>query len=235
MLAKGDRVVPIPGSSRPETAVASAEAADIELTPEEVARSTLPEPSGRRGRAGRGRRTATVRGRGHRCAQPTERGRRDDDHTAGDGRHPHHEARLAPAAALRGWATPWSPTQPDDETLDDITGGGRRAPGRGERLGRPPPRFLGAGLRDLRHPPVERAPIRSRNAFPDCVVSGMANPMGIGARLWREGEEAVCQVTLGPAFEGAPGRAHGGVVAALIDETMGLVCRSPPARPSPAA
>jgi acyl-coenzyme A thioesterase PaaI-like protein len=30
-------------------------------------------------------------------------------------------------------------------------------------------------------------------------------------------------VTLGKAFEGAPGRAHGGIVAALIDETMGLV------------
>jgi acyl-coenzyme A thioesterase PaaI-like protein len=30
-------------------------------------------------------------------------------------------------------------------------------------------------------------------------------------------------VTLGAAFEGAPGRAHGGIVAALIDETMGLV------------
>lgn len=38
MLAKGDRVVPIPGSSRPETAVASAAAADIELTADEVAR-----------------------------------------------------------------------------------------------------------------------------------------------------------------------------------------------------
>jgi aryl-alcohol dehydrogenase-like predicted oxidoreductase len=38
MLAKGDRVIPIPGSSRPETARASAEAADIKLTPDEVAR-----------------------------------------------------------------------------------------------------------------------------------------------------------------------------------------------------
>jgi aryl-alcohol dehydrogenase-like predicted oxidoreductase len=37
MLAKGSRVIPIPGSSRPETAVASSEAADIQLTPEEVA------------------------------------------------------------------------------------------------------------------------------------------------------------------------------------------------------
>jgi aryl-alcohol dehydrogenase-like predicted oxidoreductase len=38
MLAKGDHVVPIPGSSRPETALASAAAGDIDLTPQEVAR-----------------------------------------------------------------------------------------------------------------------------------------------------------------------------------------------------
>ena len=37
MLAKGSRVIPIPGSSRPETAIASAAAADITLTPEQVA------------------------------------------------------------------------------------------------------------------------------------------------------------------------------------------------------
>ena len=38
MLAKGSRVIPIPGSSRPQTAVASAAAADLVLTPEQVAR-----------------------------------------------------------------------------------------------------------------------------------------------------------------------------------------------------
>lgn len=38
MLAKGSRVIPIPGSSRPETARASAAAADIELSAEEVRR-----------------------------------------------------------------------------------------------------------------------------------------------------------------------------------------------------
>jgi aryl-alcohol dehydrogenase-like predicted oxidoreductase len=38
MLAKGSRVIPIPGSSRPETAIASAAAADLVLTPEQVAR-----------------------------------------------------------------------------------------------------------------------------------------------------------------------------------------------------
>jgi aryl-alcohol dehydrogenase-like predicted oxidoreductase len=38
MLAKGSRVIPIPGSSRPATATASAAAADIALTADQVAR-----------------------------------------------------------------------------------------------------------------------------------------------------------------------------------------------------
>jgi aryl-alcohol dehydrogenase-like predicted oxidoreductase len=38
MLAKGSRVIPIPGSSRPETALASAAAADLVLTPDQVSR-----------------------------------------------------------------------------------------------------------------------------------------------------------------------------------------------------
>jgi acyl-coenzyme A thioesterase PaaI-like protein len=62
-----------------------------------------------------------------------------------------------------------------------------------------------------------------RQLFADSIVSGGANPMGLGAWLWRDGDQAVMEATLGKAFEGAPQRAHGGIVAALIDETMGLV------------
>ncbi len=57
----------------------------------------------------------------------------------------------------------------------------------------------------------------------DSVVSGAANPMGLGARYWLEGETAVMEVVFGRAFEGAPGRTHGGILATLIDETMGTV------------
>ena len=59
--------------------------------------------------------------------------------------------------------------------------------------------------------------------FPDCVVSGQANPMGVAIEARREGDDAVTRVVLGPAFEGAPGRAHGGIVAAIFDDTMGFV------------
>lgn len=64
---------------------------------------------------------------------------------------------------------------------------------------------------------------RPKHLFSDSIVSGRANPMGMEASLWKEGDEAVMEVTLGPAFEGAPDRAHGGVMAALIDELMGQV------------
>src|SRR3954451_5257651 len=68
--------------------------------------------------------------------------------------------------------------------------------------------------------PPEGSPI---GTFPDCVVSGDANPMGLDVQFFREGDEAVSRTLLGPAFEGAPNRAHGGVVAAVFDDLMGFV------------
>lgn len=64
---------------------------------------------------------------------------------------------------------------------------------------------------------------RGRTNFADDIVTGKANPLGMAADITREGDEAVLRTTLGPAFEGAPGRAHGGAVAALIDDVMGFV------------
>lgn len=63
----------------------------------------------------------------------------------------------------------------------------------------------------------------SMEHFPDCVVSGAANPMGVAITVRRSGDDAVAEVTLGAAFEGAPGRAHGGIVAAIFDDAMGFV------------
>ena len=59
--------------------------------------------------------------------------------------------------------------------------------------------------------------------FDECFVSGPFNPMGIAIRVRREGDEAVARVRLGPAFEGAPGRSHGGIVAAVFDDVLGYV------------
>ncbi|MGH8999261.1 MAG: PaaI family thioesterase, partial [Acidimicrobiia bacterium] len=59
--------------------------------------------------------------------------------------------------------------------------------------------------------------------FPDCVVSGSANPLGVNIKVHRQGGDAVARVTLGHAFEGAPRRAHGGIVAAIFDDVLGYV------------
>jgi acyl-coenzyme A thioesterase PaaI-like protein len=59
--------------------------------------------------------------------------------------------------------------------------------------------------------------------FDECVVSGPWNPLGIGIEVVRRGDDAVAEVVLGTAFEGGPGMAHGGVVAALFDDVLGYL------------
>ncbi|MDP1818965.1 MAG: PaaI family thioesterase [Acidimicrobiales bacterium] len=57
--------------------------------------------------------------------------------------------------------------------------------------------------------------------FHDSPVSGSANPLTMGLRVGHDGEAAIGVVTLQDGWEGAPGRAHGGIVAACVDETIG--------------
>ena len=57
--------------------------------------------------------------------------------------------------------------------------------------------------------------------FEDSPISGSANPLSIGLKIRQDGDQAVGVVTLDRGWEGAPGRSHGGVVAACVDETLG--------------
>ena len=129
-------------------------------------------------------------------------------------------ARFAAAGALRRLGHALVGHEVDDDVLDRITalveevlpgveGGSKRHRPVGDMKRR---------LFDA--PPADGA---TMDHFPDCVVSGGANPMGIAMQVRREGDDAVARVDLGAAFEGAPGRAHGGIVAAVFDDTMGFV------------
>jgi acyl-coenzyme A thioesterase PaaI-like protein len=62
-----------------------------------------------------------------------------------------------------------------------------------------------------------------RAGFEDRAVAGRANPAGVPFETWREGDTMLADISLGAAFEGAPGRAHGGIVAAVFDDFTGLV------------
>jgi acyl-coenzyme A thioesterase PaaI-like protein len=59
--------------------------------------------------------------------------------------------------------------------------------------------------------------------WPECMVAGVAHPHGTGLRARRAGDEVTATVVLGPAHEGPPGRAHGGMMASLFDEVFGFV------------
>jgi len=61
------------------------------------------------------------------------------------------------------------------------------------------------------------------SSFDDRPVSGRSSPWGMDVTVRREGDEAVATCTLRAAHEGAPGRSHGGVVAALFDDVFGFV------------
>lgn len=69
-------------------------------------------------------------------------------------------------------------------------------------------------------PPGEGEVMRSHDERP---ISGRASPWGLDVEIVREGMEAVGRVTLRSAHEGAPGRSHGGLVAALFDDVYGFV------------
>lgn len=60
-------------------------------------------------------------------------------------------------------------------------------------------------------------------SFPDRPVSGAASPWGVDLVVTREEDEAVGRCTLLAAHEGAPGRSHGGVVAAIFDDLFGFM------------
>ena len=60
-------------------------------------------------------------------------------------------------------------------------------------------------------------------SFDDRPISGRSSPWGLDLELHRHGDEIEARVTLRAAHEGAPGRSHGGIVAALFDDVFGYV------------
>lgn len=60
-------------------------------------------------------------------------------------------------------------------------------------------------------------------SFPDRPISGAASPWGVDLVVTRRGDEVEGRCTLHAAHEGAPGRSHGGVLAATFDDLFGFV------------
>ena len=83
-----------------------------------------------------------------------------------------------------------------------------------------------------RHRPVEQFGHRQGEAtargaalesYDDRPFSGTASPWGVDLEAIASATRSRPTVTLGAAHEGAPGRAHGGIVAGLFDDVFGFV------------
>ncbi|HVE74346.1 MAG TPA: PaaI family thioesterase [Mycobacteriales bacterium] len=59
--------------------------------------------------------------------------------------------------------------------------------------------------------------------YPTCFGCGPEATAGMHLRARADGEQVVADYTFGVAHSGAPGIAHGGTVAALVDDLMGYV------------
>lgn len=69
-------------------------------------------------------------------------------------------------------------------------------------------------------PPEVESQVES---YDDRPFSGNASPWGLDLQVHRRGDGVEAELTLRAAHEGAPGRAHGGIVAGLFDDVFGFV------------
>ncbi|HEX4491882.1 MAG TPA: PaaI family thioesterase [Acidimicrobiia bacterium] len=123
------------------------------------------------------------------------------------------DARIDAATALRDLIHEFSARDPDDALLRSVAATARAE---ADALRTHP-------LRDRRA--LMRAAVggASPAGFSDRAVGGAANPTGVELSVEFEADEVVAEVVLRRAFEGAPGRAHGGIVAAAFDDVTGFV------------
>jgi acyl-coenzyme A thioesterase PaaI-like protein len=129
--------------------------------------------------------------------------------------------RAAAAAALRDLNHAFARQDADDEQLLEVE---RQAQAMAAALDTAPRRDRLALMRSS--VASGTLPMGSAGSgFNDRAVAGTANPTSadIEAELGAVDADVVARVVLRRAFEGAPGRAHGGIVAAVFDDVTGFV------------
>ncbi len=135
-------------------------------------------------------------------------------------------ARLRAAGAVRRLAVAMVEHEPDPAALDSMAAQVEELAARVAATPERKPAQI-----DLSRISFEPVADGGDISGPDyCVFSGYEHPAGMGARMWREGDRAVAEVTLTQLEGGPPGRAHGGVVAGLCDDLVRgllMVCGVP--------
>ncbi len=133
------------------------------------------------------------------------------------------DPRLAAAAGVRKLAHAISAHEADDQTLHRIS----------EFIADVMPALEGTPRRErivptfgkgaLGEGAVIDAKAKGRHPMDDRAIAGPANATSVDFQARREGDEVVADAYFGAAFEGAPGRVHGGMVAAVFDDLVGFI------------
>ena len=115
---------------------------------------------------------------------------------------------------MRALSHSFTAHEPDDDVLTriaeaaaELTREVDESPAR-DRL-----KLMRRGIERFAHGPRVRGPGRR----------GASNPTSVELEVRYDDTEVIADVTLRRAFEGAPGRAHGGIVAAAFDDVTGFV------------
>jgi acyl-coenzyme A thioesterase PaaI-like protein len=130
------------------------------------------------------------------------------------------DARIEAATALRDLIHEFSTSDPDDASLRSLAATVRAET---DALRRHPRRDRQALMRAAVGERGLPAMSGVGSGFSDRAVGGQSNPTGVDLTVRFEADEVVAEVVLRRAFEGAPGRAHGGIVAAAFDDVTGFV------------
>jgi acyl-coenzyme A thioesterase PaaI-like protein len=129
-------------------------------------------------------------------------------------------ARLRAAAALRRLNTHLLLHDVSDDDLDDLAAVAD-ALAAGLAAGPPRRRSFAEIVAEPDAPEVGDGDAVEH--FDQCFVTGPAHPGGLAATVRRAGDAAELRVRIPVLFEGMPGHAHGGVVAAVFDDLIGMV------------
>jgi acyl-coenzyme A thioesterase PaaI-like protein len=129
-------------------------------------------------------------------------------------------ARLAAAAKLRQLNAAFVGHEAADRDLTELVATLERATDR-LQAGSPRRRSFAEIADEAAAPEVaDSAPAEH---FDVCFVTGPASPVGLAGTVHREGDSLVYRTRIPRTFEGMPGFAHGGIVAAIFDDIIGMV------------
>jgi acyl-coenzyme A thioesterase PaaI-like protein len=131
------------------------------------------------------------------------------------------DSRVSAAHALRDIVHAFVRAQPDEDAYDEIR---TMAEQLVARLDATPRRDRMALMQAAREKHGGTFPVGvGAGGFNDRAVAGLANPAGVDIEVEPGTGDVLAKVLFRKGFEGPPGRAHGGMIAAAFDDVTGFI------------